>query len=132
MQCALAHQRRAAKVEPLEAAQLRQAADALVTHLCTRGGSLWRVGLQPPARGVAASGAWGCSVWRVGLQVSSPTCSQPERLSSVTPLRLPSTWEIWGDVGRCGEMHLPLRIVWKATWGDVGRCGEVWGRCISP
>ena len=27
-----------------------------------------------------------------------------------------STWEMRGDVGRCGEMR-----------GDVGRCGEMWG-----
>ena len=34
---------------------------------------------------------------------------------SLTDARIAArTWEMWGDVGRCGQM-----------WGDVGRCGEM-------
>ena len=66
-------------------------------RVCVTASSTWGRGLD----------TWGCSLlvrvrcsllvrgvaspWCAGLQVSSLTCSQPARLSSVTPLRLPST-----------------------------------------
>ena len=51
----------------------------------------------------------------------------PRRRGCVPPPRL----EMWGDVGRCGEIWGCVPPPRLEMWGDVGRCGEIWG-CVPP